>query len=181
MRCVPIRPLVLAPQTKKVAASSQNAGDRLPRASAASGASAGGVLVAAPVAPYRVSPMSSGRSRMNTATMRNTTAAAAATSQVAARQPCDVMRLARSGRKINWPVALAADSAPTTRPRLASNQRVATMAASTIDVMPVPAPTSTPQSSIRCVSRAHLRAQRHRPGEQRERDQAAHGARPIDP
>ena len=46
MRCVPIRPLVLAPQMKKVAASSQNAGDRAPRARAASGASAGGVPVA---------------------------------------------------------------------------------------------------------------------------------------
>jgi hypothetical protein len=45
---------------------------------------------------------------------------------------------------------LAADRAPRTSPRRASNQRVATIAASTIEVTPVPAPTQTPHSSINC-------------------------------
>ena len=49
-------------------------------------------------------------------------------------------------------MALAAESAPSTRPRRWSNHRVATIAASTIEVTPVPVPTSTPQSSIRCHS-----------------------------
>ena len=49
-------------------------------------------------------------------------------------------------------MALAAESAPSTRPRRSSNQRVATTAASTIDVTPVPVPTSTPHSSVSCHS-----------------------------
>jgi hypothetical protein len=54
------------------------------------------------------------------------------------------------GRNTSWPVAFAADSIPSTRPRRASNQRLATMAASTIDVTPVPVPTSTPHNSVNC-------------------------------
>ena len=40
MRCVPIKPLVLAPHTKKVPASTQNAGDRTATRSAAIGVKA---------------------------------------------------------------------------------------------------------------------------------------------
>ena len=39
---------------------------------------------------------------------------------------------------------------PTTRPRRATNQRVATVAPSTSAVMPVPMPTTTPHSSTSC-------------------------------
>ena len=60
------------------------------------------------------------------------------TTRVAARQPRCSATLASIGRNTSCPVALAADSAPSTSPRRASNQRVATTAASTIDVTPVP-------------------------------------------
>ena len=49
-------------------------------------------------------------------------------------------------------MALAADSMPITRPRRSSNQRVATTAASTIAVTPVPAPTTTPHNRKNCHS-----------------------------
>ena len=47
MRCVPISPLVLAPHTKKVPASTQKAGERTATRSAAIGARA--AVAAAPV------------------------------------------------------------------------------------------------------------------------------------
>ncbi len=47
-------------------------------------------------------------------------------------------------------MALAATSAPVTRPRLATNQRLATVAASTVAMQPVPSPTRTPQHSTSC-------------------------------
>ena len=47
-------------------------------------------------------------------------------------------------------MAFAAESAPSTTPRRATNQRVATTAARTIEVTPVPVPTQTPQSSVIC-------------------------------
>ena len=87
---------------------------------------------------------------MNTSTTAKTTTAAAVTASAAVRQPCASISRASIGRKINCPVAFAADSTPVTRPRRASNQRVATIAASTMDVTPVPVPTQTPQSSISC-------------------------------
>jgi uncharacterized protein involved in high-affinity Fe2+ transport len=44
----------------------------------------------------------------------------------------------------------AAVSTPVTRPRRASNQRVATVATNPIEMAPVPMPTSTPHSSTSC-------------------------------
>ena len=84
--------------------------------------------------------------------MPNTAAAAAATIRAADRQPRDSTTAASAGRNTSWPVAFAADNAPSTTPRRWSNQRVATTAASTIAVTPVPAPTSTPQNSRNCHS-----------------------------
>ena len=84
--------------------------------------------------------------------MTKTARAAAATTSAAVRQPRVSTIPASSGRNTSCPVALAAESAPSTTPRFWSNQRVATIAASTIDVTPVPAPTSTPHSSISCHS-----------------------------
>ena len=87
---------------------------------------------------------------MNTSTIANTTTAPPATISAAARQPLCSTTRARSGRNTSCPVALAADSAPSTMPRRSSNHRVATTAASTIDVTPVPVPTNTPHSSVIC-------------------------------
>ena len=94
--------------------------------------------------------MSSGRSRMNSSTITKVTAPAAATTNVALRHPLDSVIFASAGRNTSWPVALAAESAPNTRPRRSSNHRVATTAARTMEVTPVPAPTSTPQNSMSC-------------------------------
>ena len=91
-------------------------------------------------------------------TIPRTTSAAAATTSAAVRQPRVSTTPASSGRKTSCPVALAAESAPRTTPRFSSNHRVATIAASTIDVTPVPVPTSTPHSSISCHS-ACMRAE----------------------
>ncbi len=62
------------------------------------------------------------------------------------------MSQAATGRKMSWPVAVLAASRPTTRPRRAVNQRLATMAPRTSAVRPVPAPSSTPQSRNSCHS-----------------------------
>ena len=149
-----MRPFVLAPQTKNVPASSQKAFVRDACASAARGAiGRGGAAEPASCRwPYGRSPMSSGRSRMNSRTSTNTITAAPATTNAAVRHPLVSMTLARNGRNTSCPVAFAADSAPRTTPRRSSNHRVATTAASTIDVTPVPAPTSTPQHSTSCHS-----------------------------
>ena len=66
------------------------------------------------------------------------------------RQPWSWVSLARSGRKMSWPVALLAASMPTTRPRRSTNQRVATVAPSTRATRPVPKPTMTPHSATSC-------------------------------
>ena len=87
---------------------------------------------------------------MNTSTSGTTLSAAAATISDAQRQPCRVVTSATMGRKISCPVALAAVSTPVTRPRRASNQRVATVATKPIEIEPVPTPTSTPHSSTSC-------------------------------
>jgi len=55
-----------------------------------------------------------------------------------------------TGRKINCPVAPAAVRMPITSPRLATNQRLAMVAAKTIAIDPVPSPISTPQVSTSC-------------------------------
>src|ERR1700742_673643 len=87
---------------------------------------------------------------MNTSTSGTTLSAAAATISDAHRQPCLVVTSATMRRKISCPVALAAVSTPVTRPRRASNQRVATVATKPIEIEPVPMPTSTPHSSTSC-------------------------------
>src|SRR5215213_5539822 len=60
------------------------------------------------------------------------------------------VRLARMGRKINCPVAPAAVRMPITRPRRATNQRLAMVAANTRAMDPVPTPTSSPQVISNC-------------------------------
>ena len=68
----------------------------------------------------------------------------------AQRQPCELAAAAMSGRKSSWPVALAAEKIPVTRPRWVTNQRFATIAPKTRAMAPVPVPTTRPQSSHRC-------------------------------
>ena len=87
---------------------------------------------------------------MNTTTSGTTASAAAATISDAQRHPWCSVTSATTGRKISWPVALAAVSTPVTRPRRASNHRVATVATKPIEIDPVPTPTSTPHSSTSC-------------------------------
>src|SRR3954447_6357405 len=87
---------------------------------------------------------------MKTSTGGMTQSAAAATINDAHRQPWLVVTSATTGRKISCPVALAAVSTPVTRPRRASNQRVAIVATKPIDIEPVPTPTSTPHNSTSC-------------------------------
>ena len=60
-------------------------------------------------------------------------------------QPNDVASHASTGRNTSWPLALLAVSMPTTRPRRATNQRLAMVAATPKPVAPAPRPTSTPQ------------------------------------
>src|SRR5918995_7181498 len=87
---------------------------------------------------------------MKTSTSGTTLSAAAATISDAQRQPCWVVTAATTGRKISCPVALAAVSTPVTKPRRASNHRVATVATNPIEIEPVPTPTSTPHNSTSC-------------------------------
>ena len=55
-----------------------------------------------------------------------------------------------AGRKISWPVELAAEKRPVTTPRCRTNQRLATIAPKTSAIAPVPTPTGTPQRSQSC-------------------------------
>src|SRR5688572_12076105 len=114
IKCVPMSPLVLAPQMKNVPARIQNAGVRDATAKASSGGIALAGVAGGPSTawPYGASPTSAGRSRMKNHTITKTTAAAAATINAADRQLEDSTTTPSTGRKRSWPVALAADNAP---------------------------------------------------------------------
>src|SRR5258708_7077561 len=154
IRWVPMRPLVLAPQMKNDPASNQKLRFRAPIArppsAARTGFCSGGAGSSASVAPYARSPTSAGRSRMNSATSGIPSSAAPATTSADARHPKFTASHASAGRKISCPVAPAAVKAPSTRPRRWTNQRFATMAASTVAIEPVPTPTTTPHSRSSC-------------------------------
>ena len=103
MRCVPISPLVLAPQTKKLPASSQKSRDCRPTPKAPIAAAngfpvAGGDSSTSWLSPYRRSPMSDGLSRMKTATIGTTNIATPATIQAAGLQPYRSTTTASIGR-----------------------------------------------------------------------------------
>ena len=66
------------------------------------------------------------------------------------RQPDDSASTATSGRNTSCPVALPAVRTPVTSPRERVNQRLATVAANTSAIEPVPSPTSTPQHRTSC-------------------------------
>ena len=100
-----------------------------------------------------------------------------------------LVSFASMGRKMSCPVALLAVSMPTTRPRRSANQRVATVAPRTSATMPVPRPTTTPQSARAARSRSsrsrrgcrrdHQLATDHRP--HAEPVDEGGGERPISP
>jgi len=157
MRCVPMSPLVLAPQTKKDAASSQKSRTRIASTSVPTACftglpgATGAVFSAGPVSPYGRRPTSRGSSRISQPMTGIASRVAPATIHGAARQlPWLVTALASSGRKTSWPVAVLAVSRPVTSPRFSVNHRFATAAPSTVAAMPEPAPTTTPHSTTNC-------------------------------
>ena len=81
----------------------------------------------ASVAPYGSRPMSSGRSRRNSTTTGTTARAPMAIVTPTHRQPTPSASRDSTGRKTSWPLAVAAVRAPVTRPRRATNQRLATV------------------------------------------------------
>ncbi len=164
-KCVPISPLVVAPQIAKPATSAQKVRvrDASRSASSASRAAFGRATCgtwsdsmrrqswgSASSAPYAVTPRSAGWSRITTSTRGTTDRAAAAMTSEASRQPACSETTATTGRKTSWPVALPAVRIPVTRPRRRTNQRCATVAANTRAIDPVPRPISTPQVSTSC-------------------------------
>src|SRR2546423_1414933 len=94
--------------------------------------------------------MRAGSSRISRATTGTAASAASATVREAQRQPWLTASVASTGRKTSWPVAPAAVRIPMTSPRRATNQRFATVAASTPAIEPVPVPTTNPQSKSSC-------------------------------
>ena len=95
--------------------------------------------------------MSDGWSRMMSAASGTTTrSATTATVADAHRHPAVVTMVARTGRKISCPVALADVMMPVTRPRRRTNQRLPTIAASGIETAPVAVPMTRPQSRRSC-------------------------------
>ena len=65
-------------------------------------------------------------------------------------QPCNSDKRESPGRKINCPAAPAAVKPPITIPRRLTNQRLATVAANTNAIEPVPTPTMTPHVATNC-------------------------------
>jgi hypothetical protein len=152
---VAMSPLVLAPQMAKPAASNQKAGvceARRRAATAATAAPPGGGADGATGSgpPYGSRPTSAGRSASSSSTSGTTARAAPATTSAAVRQPERSASTATSGRKTSCPVALPAVRMPVTSPRDRVNHRLATVAAKTSAIEPVPRPTSTPQHRTSC-------------------------------
>ena len=101
-------------------------------------------------------------------------AAASATSSVAACQPTAVASQASGGRKTSCPVAVLAASRPIASPRLVANQRLTIVAPSTIATTPTPRPDEEAPEQDQLPGRGHQRArgdrERHEP--HREIDRA---------
>ncbi len=153
MKCVPTRPLVVAPQIANPPASSQNA-----RVLAASRRAVRAVRAAFPVGfaggsvmpPRAVTPRSCGWSRRRQRISGTTASATPVTISAAVRHPCASVMVERTGRKTRLPVAPPAVSTPVTRPRCLTNQRPVIVATKPSASEPVPSPTSTPQQSMSC-------------------------------
>ena len=85
---------------------------------------------------------------MSAASGTTTRRATTATVADAQRHPAVVTMVARTGRKMSCPVALADVMIPVTSPRRRTNHRLPTIAASGIETAPVAVPMTTPQSSL---------------------------------
>ena len=158
MKWVCTRPLVDQPQTKKVTINAQKTHVRLAsrstRSAERTGEIVGGAMGSASgvpgTAPYGIKPMSCGRSRMKSQITSAVSSARTETMRAAARHPGPSAVAAMAGRKSNWPVAFAPEKTPTTSPRRATNQRLATIAPSTSAVEPVAVPITTPHKAHNC-------------------------------
>ena len=89
--------------------------------------------------------MAAGLSASSSTTTTISTAITTATVSGTDCQPKRSASRARTGRNTSCPDALPAASSPITNPRLATNHRFATAAASPTIPVPEPMPTSTPQ------------------------------------
>src|SRR5208283_947433 len=154
IRWVATSPLVENPQTAKVMNSSQKSTDFAPRTSPAMAMTNGlpdrGGRTTISFEPNGPRPIAAGLSGSISSTSGISARITAATTVGTVCQPCDTTRLASSGRKTNCPLALPAVSSPTTRPRRATNQRLATAVARPTIPAPEPSPTSTPQVRYNC-------------------------------
>src|ERR1700694_859946 len=114
VRWVPIRPLVEAPQMKKLPARSQKSRERTPSLRPRNALTIGLPVVSgtlsASVAPYARSPRSLGRLRRNIATTGMTASAASPTEIAATRQPRSCAIQPSAGRTMSCPVAPAAEA-----------------------------------------------------------------------
>src|SRR5476649_3001290 len=152
---VPTRPLVVKPQTKKVAASSQKVRDRIPSPSAPNAVFKG--LVRSRVsggwsisAPKGTAPMSDGHSGNSRKTSGISSAIATATQTTTGCQPCPWAIADKRGMKIRVPVEVEAANSPITKPRLVTNQRLTITADRTLVMQPEPMPETTPQVATNC-------------------------------
>src|SRR5258706_426508 len=149
---VPTSPLVVKPQTKNVADSSQKSRDLLPSASAEKAVLSGlpssrvstGWSASAPKGTVPTSEGCSGN-RKKTSGIRN--AIAAATQITTGCQPWSWAIADKTGMKISVPVEVEAANSPITNPRLVTNQRLTMTADSTLVMQPEPMPETTPQVS----------------------------------
>ena len=155
IKCVPIRPLVESPHTKKDPDTYQKSRTLAASRNVCSVSCAtlpalrtGGCQSGA--APYGSRPSSAGPSRKHSQITGTITSAPAATVKDTLRQPTCIASIESPGRKTSCPLAVAAVSNPITNPRRCTNQRLATLAANTSAIEPVPMPTTTPHSSTRC-------------------------------
>ncbi len=94
--------------------------------------------------------MSCGRSGSRIHITGASTAVTPAMVSTTGRQPPKSASAAMAGRKTRVPVAVEAVSRPSIRPRRATNQRLTTVAPSTMATAPEPKPAMTPQVATYC-------------------------------
>ena len=94
--------------------------------------------------------MAAGVSGSSSQTRGASNAITAAMASTTGRQPPAWARAAMPGRKTSEPLAAEALSRPIIRPRRATNQRLTTIAPSTMATAPEPTPAITPQVATYC-------------------------------
>src|SRR5258708_8561560 len=115
-----MRPFVLAPQTKKLPASTQKAGERMAWRRPAMGRNDGSPCTSTDpstsIRPYGSRAISDGRSRMSANTKMKTTTAEPATTSETLRQPKCSSNRGRRGRKRSCPVAFGCSQPAQNKP-----------------------------------------------------------------